>query len=239
MDNLLTITYALLFYLAALVFTVGTAYKIYQYASTPVPLKIPTTPAPNTRLGVAIRMLREIILFESLFRADKWLWLLGWLFHVSLLLVMLRHLRYFTEPVWTWVVFIQPYGKYASFILLISLLGLLLRRIMLERVRYISAPSDYLMLILLLVMTGSGMLMTFVIHTDIVQFKAFMLGVLYFNWQPLPTDFLLLLHLTSFIGLLLIFPFSKLLHAPGVFFSPTRNQVDNPREHRYTTHSTR
>jgi len=30
-----------------------------------------------------------------------------------------------------------------------------------------------------------------------------------------------------------IFPVSKLLHAPGVFFSPGRNQVDNPREKRH------
>ena len=27
-----------------------------------------------------------------------------------------------------------------------------------------------------------------------------------------------------------VFPVSKLLHAPGMFFSPSRNQVDDPRE---------
>ena len=32
---------------------------------------------------------------------------------------------------------------------------------------------------------------------------------------------------------MIVFPFSKLLHAPGVFFSPTRNQADNPREKRH------
>jgi hypothetical protein len=32
---------------------------------------------------------------------------------------------------------------------------------------------------------------------------------------------------------MIIFPISKLLHAPGVFFSPSRNQVDNPREKRH------
>jgi hypothetical protein len=32
---------------------------------------------------------------------------------------------------------------------------------------------------------------------------------------------------------MLVFPFSKLLHAPGVFFSPTRNQTDNPRSVRH------
>jgi hypothetical protein len=34
-------------------------------------------------------------------------------------------------------------------------------------------------------------------------------------------------------ALMIVFPFSKLLHVPGVFFSPTRNQIDNPREQRH------
>ena len=34
-------------------------------------------------------------------------------------------------------------------------------------------------------------------------------------------------------ALMIVFPISKLLHAPGVFFSPTRNHVDNPREQRH------
>jgi len=50
---------------------------------------------------------------------------------------------------------------------------------------------------------------------------------------PLPGDPLMLLHLLFVAALMLIFPFSKLLHAPGVFFSPTRNQADNPRERRH------
>jgi nitrate reductase gamma subunit len=44
---------------------------------------------------------------------------------------------------------------------------------------------------------------------------------------------LLLVHLALVATLMIIFPISKLLHAPGVFFSPTRNQVDNPREQRH------
>ncbi len=232
---ILTAIYALLFYLAAAVLLLGVGYKIYQYARIPAPLKIPTTPAPTTRRGVALRMLREVTLFESLFRANKWIWLFGWIFHVALLLVVLRHLRYFLDPVWSWVVLIQPIGQYAGFALMLGLTGLLIRRIAVERIRYISSPSDYLMLVLLLSIGGSGLLMRFVLPTDIVQFKAFMLGVLSFNWQPMPSDPLLLLHLTLVIGLMLIFPYSKLLHAPGVFFSPSRNQVDNPRERRHVT----
>ena len=80
---------------------------------------------------------------------------------------------------------------------------------------------------------ASGLMMKYVAHTDIVALKAFTLGLVYFNWQPLPADPLLLIHLGLVLVLALIFPFSKLLHAPGVFFSPSRNQVDNPREKRH------
>jgi len=75
--------------------------------------------------------------------------------------------------------------------------------------------------------------MTFVDHTDIVSLKAFILGLMVFNWSPMPNDLVLIVHLSLVILLMIIFPFSKLLHAPGVFFSPTRNQVDNPREKRH------
>lgn len=229
----LTIVYALLFYIATVILVAGVGYKIYQYAKVPAPLKIPTMPAPRTRGGAVLRMLGEVVLFRSLFRANKWIWLFGYIFHVALLLVLLRHLRYFVEPVWEWVVLLQPFGKYAGFAMVLGLIGLLIRRIFVERIRYISAPSDYLMLILLIIIGASGLMTTFVMHTDIVQLKAFTLGLLYFNWQPLPADPVLLVHLLSVILLMIIFPFSKLLHAPGVFFSPTRNQVDNSREKRH------
>lgn len=231
--SVLTVIYALLFYIATLILIVGVGHKIYIYASTPAPLKVPTMPAPLSRGGVVLRLLREVILFESLFRSNKWIWLFGWLFHMSLWLVLLRHLRYFIEPVWTWVVLLQPFGKYAGLVMMVGLIGLLARRIFVQRVRYISAPSDYLMLLLLLLIGGSGLLMSFVVHTDIVQFKAFMLGVMTFNWYEIPADPVLLLHLGAVIALMVIFPFSKLLHAPGIFFSPSRNQVDNAREKRH------
>lgn len=236
MALLLTILYAMLFYAATIILVVGLGYKIKQYANTPAPLKIPTTPAPTTTTGVVMRMTREVVLFESLFKATKWTWIFAILFHVALLLVLLRHLRYFIEPIWEWVVLIQPFGKYAAFAMVVGLGGLFARRIFVDRVRYISAPSDYLMLALLAGIAISGMLMKFVWHTDIVGLKAFILGLLSFNifsLDPLPMDFMLLLHLALVITLMLIFPFSKLLHVPGVFFSPTRNQVDNPREKRH------
>ena len=225
--------FAILFYFAALVFVAGSIYRISVYTRTPAPLKIPTTPAPTTSGGVVLRMMREVFLFESLFKANLWTWGLGWLFHVSLALVLLRHLRYFTEPVWSWVAFIQPFGMYAGITMLLGVAGLWARRIFVERIRYISTPSDHLMLALFLVIAASGLTMKFVSHTDVVGVKSFMLGLMYFNLQSLPEHPGLYVHLFFVAVLLLIFPISKLLHAPGLFFSPSRNQADNPRDKRH------
>ena len=51
--------------------------------------------------------------------------------------------------------------------------------------------------------------------------------------SPLPADPALLVHLALVAALMIVFPVSKLLHAPGVFFSPSRNQADDPREKRH------
>jgi nitrate reductase gamma subunit len=229
----LTVLYALLFYVAAATLVGGVAWKCWVYARTPQPLKIPIPPAPTTRRGVVLRMLLEVTLFRSLFRSNKWIWLFGWLFHAALLAVLLRHLRYFTEPVWGWVALIQPLGLYAGFAMLAGLAGLWARRFLVDRVRYISSPSDHLMLALLTAIAASGLAMKYLAHTDIVALKAFFLGLMAFDWQPLPADPVLLVHLALVAALMIVFPVSKLLHAPGVFFSPSLNQVDDARERRH------
>ncbi len=228
-----SIVFAILFYCATLLLVIGLLYRINTYARTPAPLKIPTTPAPTTTSGVVLRMTREVVFFESLFKSNLWIWALGWLFHASLALVLLRHLRYFTEPVWGWVAFVQPFGMYADITMLLGLCGLWARRLFVERIRYISTPSDHLMLLLLIGITASGLLMKFAAHTDVIAVKGYFLGLMSFNIQGLPADLVLSVHLSLVVSLLVVFPYSKLLHAPGVFFSPTRNQKDDPREQRH------
>jgi len=231
--SLLTVLFACMFYAATALLVVGLFFKIRTYARTPAPLKIPTTPAPTTKTGVVLRMTREVTMFESLFKSNKWIWLFGYMFHVALLLVVVRHLRYFTEPVWFWVDLAQPFGLYAGFAMVAGLGGLWARRFLVDRVRYISTPSDHLMLALLIAIGLTGLGMKFVAHTDIIAVKQFMLGLMVFDLQPLPADPVLLVHLTLVALLMTIFPISKLLHAPGIFFSPTRNQTDDPRDRRH------
>lgn len=228
----------MLFYAAMIVLVAGITLKVLQYRRVPAPLKVPVTPAPVNRRGVIARMFHEIVFFNSLFRSCKWTWLFGWIFHAALLLAFFRHLRYVVGPdTWLWALvdlqLVQSAGKYAGFAMLFGLVGLFGRRIFVDRVRYISSPSDYLMLILIAAIAVSGLLMSFVSHVDIVSLKAFIMGLFLFDWQNMPTDPLILVHVSLVLLLAVITPISKLLHAPGLFFAPTRYQVDNARESRH------
>ncbi|CAG0951895.1 hypothetical protein BURK2_00244 [Burkholderiales bacterium] len=219
---------AVLAYLATAVFVLGLIWRVAIFLRAPVRLPIVVTPAPQTRAGVVWRLAREVLVFASLFESNKWTWVLGWVFHASLALVLLRHLRYFLEPVPAWVLWLQPLGRYAGFAMLFALLGLWARRLLVARVRFISTPSDHLMLLLLGFIAFSGLMMSFVVHTDIIAVKRFVLGLVAFDGQALPGG-PLVAHLLAVLVLMAIFPLSKLLHVPGVFLSPSRTLVDNGR----------
>jgi nitrate reductase gamma subunit len=86
---------------------------------------------------------------------------------------------------------------------------------------------------MLLVIGFSGLMMQLFFHPDIIAIQGFFVNLMGFKLVDLPISIPLFVHLLLVIVLLIVFPFSKLLHAPGVFFSPTRNQIDNSREVRH------
>ena len=229
----MTTIYTVLAYLALATFWVGLGYRVWTWVETPVPLKIPTTPAPKTLPGVIARMAGEVLIFRSLFTSDRALWLGSWLFHGGLLLILLRHLRYFLYPVPDWVLALQPVGVLAGIVFLIAAAYLVLRRIVLLPVRAISLFSDYFAILLLLSIAATGLLMKFVSPVDLLAVKAFVLGLVTLAPAPVPENALFLVHFSLALLLIAYFPFSQLVHAGGIFLSPTRNQRDDARLRRY------
>lgn len=223
----------ILFVASFVALVLGLMRRVWLYAATPAPLRIFGAPAPRTRAGAAARVGREVALFESLFRADKVLWLTSMLFHVGLLLVLLRHLRYFVTPTPGWLSLVQPLGLVGAFAMTAGLVGLLARRILDPRVRYVTRPSDVGVLLLLLAIAASGFAMTFLAPTDVVALKQHLVGLWRFDPQPLPADPALIAHLLLVAALMAVMPYSKLLHLAGVFFSPTRSQCDDARTRRH------
>lgn len=220
-------------YAVGVVFILAFSLKIIKWLASPNPLSIPTQPAPVNQGGAIFRVLGEVLFFNSLRKADLSLWFGGYIFHLSFLVIALRHIRYFVYPVPSFIVALEPFGIIAGFTLVLSLGYLLLRRVINDRVLYVSSFMDYAVLFLILLIGITGITMQFVHRPDLVSIKAFLLGLVNFVPGGSPTDAMFFIHFLLFLLLLLYFPFSKLMHAPGVFISPTRAQADNPREKRH------
>ena len=215
--------------------------------------------SPNSTLGVIARMALEVLLFRSLFRNEKvelkgsqklkftgnrFLWLGGLVFHWSLFVIIFRHTRLFTEPVPSIVLFIRevdgifqqpfPILYITDITILIALTYLFVRRVIYPQIRYISLPSDYFAVFLLLGVVIQGGLMRLFYKADVVAIKELAMGVLTFN-PAVPEGISLAFYIHLFLVSVLVayFPFSKLVHGPGVLLSPTRNLKNNSRLRRH------
>jgi nitrate reductase gamma subunit len=239
----MTLILAAILYFSVAVFLAGMSWRVITWLRAPVPLKIVLTPGPKTASGVVRRLAAEGLLFRSLLRADPWLWGAAWLFHVSLLFLLVGHLGGLvvsemaraslglTEDQFHQLA--QVTGGIFGVLAVVPLLLLLLRRVTLERVRYISTFSDYFALALLLLVIATGNQMRFLDGLDLVQARRFVSGLLTLRPAAPPSDMAFTAHLVLVCTLLIYIPFSKLVHLGGLLLSPTLNQTNNPRKQRH------
>ena len=263
-------------YLAMALFVGGFCYRVIQWAKSPVPFRIPTTcgqgyslpwikhdklEAPVNTSQVVARMFLEIFLFRSLWRntkamvydgpkltyeSSKWLWLFGIMFHYSFLVIVLRHMRMFLEPVPGLISALEymdgilqigaPTMYLTEVSILIGLIFLFGRRLFNRQVRYISLANDFFPLFLIFAIVVTGILMRFFLRTDIdiIAIKRLAVGLVTF--QPTiigDIGVIFYIHLFLVSALLAYFPFSKLMHMGGVFLSPTRNLPNDSRMRRH------
>jgi nitrate reductase gamma subunit len=269
-------------YLALIVFVVGFVRKVMGWARSAVPFAIPTTGGqakslpwvkdskidnPSSRGAVALRLALEVLAFRSLFRNTRtklkegklvyqleiFLWAGALAFHYAFLTVLLRHTRFFLEPV-PWCVqmletidsffrieIIYPQfqfglpGVYLSgLVLLAAVTYLAIRRIVIPSVRYISIAADYFPLILIFGIAFSGIMMRYVTKIDINAAKQLTMGLVTLHpVVPEGIGPIFYVHLFLVCALLAYFPYSKLMHLGGVFLSPTRNMLANTRAYRH------
>jgi len=211
-------------YFSAFAFIVGLIWKLVTYLRTPMPWPEATTPAPETDAGAIGRVAGDVLFFPNLFKSDKPLWAGAWIFHIALGAILFRHLRYFSYPVPQAVLYMEPVALILGYVFGIAALYLFWRRMALPRSLYISNLPDYFALALLGAIAGTGIMVSYWAHAYLVDVKDFMLGLLTLHPVAPPQHPLFLIHFLLVLTLMLYFPFSKLLHAGGVFLSPSRNQ---------------
>ncbi len=222
-------------YVAVLVFLAGMAYRLYSWKKLASPA-MTLFPAPATERGNTLNTLQEALLFKSLFGGDRVLWLLAWVFHAVLALIVVGHLRVAANV----DVLLEALGMSqsgieamsataggaAGVVILIAVALLLVRRMALRRVRQVTGPADYLALVLIGVIIATGNKMRFGGETykDFLDLtRDYFAALATFSPRAAAmealTDNLFLVHLFLALVLLMLIPFSKILHLGGIFFT--------------------
>lgn len=261
-------------YAASTLFLAGIIYRVIDWARSPVPFRITTTcgqakslpwikadrlESPSGFFSALGRMFFEVLFFRSLFRnsraevhagpklaygSSKWLWIFAMMFHWSFLVIFIRHLRFFTEPVPYLVTLAHsldgifeigvPALYLTNALILIALSYLIVRRIIVPQIRYISLLTDYLPLFMLFGVVISGVIMRYFVKTDVVAAKKLIMSLLLFSPSiPEGLGVTFYIHLFLVCVFFAVFPFSKLSHMAGVFLSPTRNLANTNRVKRH------
>ncbi len=216
-------------FITVAVFIGGMAFRIYTWKKLPAP-KMTLTPAPSPGFDRVKEVVLDTVLFKSLFKGDRSLWILGWVFHAMLALIVIGHLRVFT-----WIpdnmmsalgmtkenikAMSGGAGGFAGVVILVVLIALLFRRIIVQRVRDITSVEDYLVMALLFGILITGDAMRFFSEVDLVDTRAYFYGLITFSAIKLPQNPWFIAHYITGMCLIMYMPFSKLLHFGGIFFS--------------------
>lgn len=218
-------------YVAVIVLIGGVAYQLSRWSrKQPVPAHLSLFPRPETRPGRLLDALVDMFTLKGLFKVNRLLWAGGFVMHVGLLLLIVGHIRVVTDFyfLWDWIgwgegelhTFSVVAGLTAGFLFMIPLLYLLLRRFS-GSVKWLSAPEDYFVLVLLVTIAVTGMHMRLVREVDQHAMRAFMQGLYAFSWKPVPESagVSFLWHFVLVQILMIYFPFGKLLHTIGSVFN--------------------
>ncbi len=216
-------------YIVIVLFLGGMILRILSWLKVKVPFNLTVFPCPQTRTGAAMDLVKESVGFKSLWRGNKGFWFMSWLFHISLAFILVGH--FFGIGLlgqqFTWFGASSEMslrlsvlmGTYAGAALFLGLILLTIRRSTSAKIRSISSFADYLILVLLLGIAGSGMYMRLFDEISYEVVQNYLIGLITFHPVQLPEHTAFLFHFTLVQLLLLYFPYSKLVHSCGIFFS--------------------
>ncbi|PCN50343.1 hypothetical protein B6U99_04955 [Candidatus Geothermarchaeota archaeon ex4572_27] len=199
------------------IFLLGMAYRLLRWASSPL------KGAHSTPLGlsgwakVAWNVLLDLAFMRKAFRSNPTLGAATWFMHLSVLAILLGHMRAFgvwsaeaIPPSIRWIA-LGLVPTLLGLILMALLLGLLARRLARPMLRGLLSPRDALFYALLLVGVAAGLSMRLLPHADAPLHWEVAPGIV-LSLEHTPNIAAFTIHVVAMSALLAYLPFSPLIH---------------------------
>ena len=218
-------------YVAIAVFTLGMAWRIYEWSRTPkTAVRLALYPKPKTGLGRFGKLLKDTLLAPQSVAIATSVMLAAFAFHFAALAAFVGHLRLVHEftPLVALLgedgmnAFAGWSGGIAGIVMLLAVLYWIVRRTY-GAYRKLSTPEDYLLLALLLGIVVMGDHLRFVGELHAGTYQVWFASLMAFKPAFPPelaassTRLALNWHMLFVDAFLIYFPFSKMTHAVGAF----------------------
>ena len=192
----------------------GSVYGVWKRQYRPTIHIFPGSRSQGTEWKRAIK---GFVFFTGLYKRDKVLWLGSWSLHLGLFLVIVAHVRVILPP--DLELICLRVALIGSGLMTVSGTYLLLRRIIVQRVREITTFRDYLAEFILLSFSATAFLVVLDSGVSSEALRHYMSGLLTGTTAVIEVQRIFVWHMLAVQLLLIVIPFSHLLHLGGIFLS--------------------
>jgi len=210
------------FYAAYLFFIAGYLARMLIWVRNAPPRVSDKTPSLSTFLKALV----DILLLRRLLRVNDVLWLGEWIFHASLLVLFVSHLKYFLDPVPAVVASMEIPARVTAWILPAALLYIGIMKIIIEKKPYVSS-YNFMLLGLVMVSCVSGLVMKYSFPADLADIKHFTMGLVTFHTGVSPKSIMFLFHFLIFLALLVSLP-THMFAAPLTMIEARQREDELP-----------
>ncbi len=188
---------------AAVVFIIGVLLRLLEILSLGRKEELAATRSSGIKEGFKAMLTRSLPADKNTFRRSMFTLGTGYVFHFGLFVVIFLlapHISFFKSILgFAWMSISTPVVDLFAVITMLALLATLYHRLSTPMLRHLSTPTDYLVWAL--------------------TFIPVLTGYMAYHHLLLPYNWILGLHILSVAVLMMLFPFTKLMHAFTLFIS--------------------
>ena len=211
------------FYAAFLFFVAGYLARMLSWARYAPKQAMPER---STSLYVCLVALVDVLLLRRLLRMNDVLWVGEWVFHTSLVVLFLSHLKYILDPVPAIIASMEIPARVAAWLLPASLLFIGVIKLVIEKKPYISS-YNFMLLGLMMVSCISGLVMKYSFPADLADIKHFTMGLVTFQAGISPGSLTFLFHFFIFLIILMSLP-THIFAAPLTMIEARQREDELP-----------